>query len=100
MAILNNGRFGMGAALTSTMKALMARAAEHANSRKQFGGLIRDYGLIREKFAQMAIKAYVAESMAYLVGHEASRWGGAASQRGSSSAHKCKARWGARHGRR
>ena len=67
MAILNNGRFGMGAALTGTMKRLIALSAEHANSRKQFGSLIRDYGLIREKFAQMAIKAYVAESVAYLV---------------------------------
>lgn len=32
MAILNNGRFGMGAALTGTMKKVMALASEHANS--------------------------------------------------------------------
>jgi very long chain acyl-CoA dehydrogenase len=30
MAILNNGRFGMGAALTGTMKKVMALSADHA----------------------------------------------------------------------
>ena len=30
MAILNNGRFGMGAALTGTMKKVLALSADHA----------------------------------------------------------------------
>eukprot|EP01137_Pigoraptor_chileana_P023983 Opistho-2@91181 len=65
MNILNNGRFGMGAALTGTMKALIAKAADHANGRVQFGHKIREYGLIREKFAKMALRAYATESIAY-----------------------------------
>ena len=67
MAILNNGRFGMGAALSGTMKALVSQAAAHANGRTQFESKIRDFGLIKEKFALMSMKIYAAESMAYLL---------------------------------
>jgi alkylation response protein AidB-like acyl-CoA dehydrogenase len=35
MHILNNGRFGMGAALTGVMKKALEGAVEHANSRVQ-----------------------------------------------------------------
>ena len=38
-----------------------------SSRRVQFGSKIKDYGLIQEKFARMAIKCYAAESMAYLV---------------------------------
>jgi len=67
MSILNNGRFGMGAALTGTMKSVISVAANHAVNRKQFGKTITEFGLIKEKFAQMAIKTYAAESMAYML---------------------------------
>ena len=47
MEILNNGRFGMGAALTGTMKALLSGVTEHANTRVQFGGKkIKEYGCV------------------------------------------------------
>ncbi|KJE89633.1 acyl-Coenzyme A dehydrogenase [Capsaspora owczarzaki ATCC 30864] len=65
MAILNNGRFGMGAALSGTMKAMLAKSAEHAINRTQFGSKIKEFGMIKEKFAQMALKIYATESMAY-----------------------------------
>eukprot|EP01135_Chromosphaera_perkinsii_P001543 Nk52_evm13s207 gene=Nk52_evmTU13s207 len=73
MAILNNGRFGMGAALSGTMKNLIYRAADHANNRTQFGSKIRDFGLIKQKFAKMAMKCYAAESMAYMLSNNMDR---------------------------
>ncbi|XP_002736889.1 very long-chain specific acyl-CoA dehydrogenase, mitochondrial-like [Saccoglossus kowalevskii] len=67
MNILNNGRFGMGAALSGTMRALIQKAADHAANRTQFGNTIDQYGVIQEKIARMAIKHYVTESMAYMI---------------------------------
>jgi very long chain acyl-CoA dehydrogenase len=67
MEILNNGRFGMGAALTGCMKSLLAGVREHANSRTQFGKKIGEYGVIREKLAGIATRIYGAESLAYML---------------------------------
>ncbi|XP_028911168.1 very long-chain specific acyl-CoA dehydrogenase, mitochondrial [Ornithorhynchus anatinus] len=67
MHILNNGRFGMAAALAGTMKGIIAKAVEHAANRTQFGDKIHNYGLIQEKLAHMAVLQYVTESMAYMV---------------------------------
>jgi acyl-CoA dehydrogenase family protein 9 len=66
MQILNNGRFGMGAATGGGIRKLLAMAAEYANNRVQFGQPISRFGLIQEKFARMAIDAYGVESMAYM----------------------------------
>ena len=67
MNILNNGRFGMAAALSGTMRACIEKAVEHASQRKQFGDKIASYGTIQEKIARMSIAQYVTESMAYMV---------------------------------
>merc|ERR1719500_1523004 len=67
MQILNNGRFGMGAALSGTMRSVIAKATDHAINRVQFGSRIDGYGAIQEKIAQMSITHYVTESMAYMV---------------------------------
>jgi len=67
MQILNNGRFGMGAALSGTMRAVIQKAAEHATNRVQFGSRIDGYGAIQEKFARMSMTHYATESMAYMV---------------------------------
>lgn len=67
MEILNNGRFGMGAALTGTMKFCLKGTIEHVNQRVQFGSKLRDFGLIKGKFARMESRTYAAESMAYMV---------------------------------
>ncbi|XP_037664139.1 very long-chain specific acyl-CoA dehydrogenase, mitochondrial isoform X2 [Choloepus didactylus] len=67
MHILNNGRFGMAAALAGTMKGIIAKAVEHAANRTQFGQKIHNFGLIQEKLARMAVLQYVTESMAYMV---------------------------------
>merc|ERR1719464_1181960 len=67
LEILNNGRFGMGAALSGTMRSVIAKATDHAINRVQFGSRIDGYGAIQEKIAQMSITHYVTESMAYMV---------------------------------
>jgi len=67
MNILNNGRFGMAAALSGTMKAVITKAVDHAANRIQFGSKIHTYGAIQEKMARMAMLQYVTESMAYVI---------------------------------
>ncbi|XP_022797337.1 very long-chain specific acyl-CoA dehydrogenase, mitochondrial-like [Stylophora pistillata] len=67
MHILNNGRFGMAAALSGTMKGLIMKAADHAGSRVQFGSKLEKFGVIQEKLARMAMCQYVTESMAYML---------------------------------
>ncbi|XP_029772037.1 acyl-CoA dehydrogenase family member 9, mitochondrial [Suricata suricatta] len=66
MNILNSGRFSMGSAVAGMLKKLIEMTAEHACTRKQFNKNLSEFGLIQEKFALMAQKAYVMESMAYL----------------------------------
>ncbi|MBN3318575.1 ACADV protein, partial [Atractosteus spatula] len=67
MNILNNGRFGMAAALSGTMKGVIAKAVDHAANRTQFGNKIHNFGVIQEKVARMAMLQYVSESMAYMI---------------------------------
>ncbi|TFJ95913.1 3-oxoadipate CoA-transferase [Platysternon megacephalum] len=61
MNILNNGRFGMAAALAGTMRGVIGKAVEHAASRTQFGDKIHNFGAIQEKLARMAMLQYVTE---------------------------------------
>ncbi|RVE48547.1 hypothetical protein evm_006858 [Chilo suppressalis] len=67
MNILNNGRFGMAAALSGTQRAAIKQAAEHAATRTQFGRKLAEFGTIQEKLARMAMLHYVTESLAYMV---------------------------------
>ncbi|KAF4523489.1 hypothetical protein B566_EDAN004559 [Ephemera danica] len=67
MNILNNGRFGMAAALSGTMRAVIRKAVDHAVNRVQFGHKLEEYGTIQEKLARMAMLHYVTESMAYMI---------------------------------
>ncbi|XP_052586834.1 complex I assembly factor ACAD9, mitochondrial isoform X1 [Peromyscus californicus insignis] len=66
MNILNSGRFSMGSVVAGMLKKLIELTAEYACTRKQFSRNLSEFGLIQEKFALMAQKAYVMESMAYL----------------------------------
>ncbi len=61
MMILNNGRFGMAAALSGTQQAVIRKAVEHAAQRTQFGKRIDSFGTIQEKLARMSMKQYVTE---------------------------------------
>lgn len=63
--ILNIGRFKLGAASIGASKVIMPVASKYANERKQFNKSISEFGLIKHKLAEMAIKTYVCESMTY-----------------------------------
>uniref|UniRef100_A0A8D3DXY4 Complex I assembly factor ACAD9, mitochondrial n=1 Tax=Scophthalmus maximus TaxID=52904 RepID=A0A8D3DXY4_SCOMX len=66
MNILNSGRFSMGSSSAGMIKKLIALSAEYAATRKQFNKSLSEFGMIQEKFALMALNAFVMESMAYL----------------------------------
>ena len=61
MNILNNGRFGMAAALSGTQTYCIKKAIDHAANRTQFKKKIDSFGTIQEKIANMCIKQYVTE---------------------------------------
>ena len=69
MAILNNGRTGLGGGAVGGMKAVLALSTQQAEARKQFGQPIASYGLIREKIAQMTVDCFAAESVVWMVAH-------------------------------
>jgi very long chain acyl-CoA dehydrogenase len=66
MNILNAGRFGMGAALTGTMKYCIAGAAQHASQRVQFGKSLKEFTSIQNKIGDMACRLYATESVCAL----------------------------------
>lgn len=63
--VLNIGRYKLGANTVGGAKSSLALAAKYANERIQFGKKISSFGMIRNKLAQMAIKAYMSESIVY-----------------------------------
>jgi alkylation response protein AidB-like acyl-CoA dehydrogenase len=69
MAILNNGRTGLGGGAVGGMKALIRLATQQAKDRKQFGKSILEYGLVREKIAQMTVDCFAAESAVWMLAH-------------------------------
>uniref|UniRef100_A0A673AP08 Acyl-CoA dehydrogenase family, member 9 n=1 Tax=Sphaeramia orbicularis TaxID=375764 RepID=A0A673AP08_9TELE len=66
MNILNSGRFSMGSSSAGMIKKLIELTSEYAATRKQFNRSLSEFGMIQEKFALMAVNAFVMESMAYL----------------------------------
>ncbi|XP_036099262.1 complex I assembly factor ACAD9, mitochondrial isoform X1 [Molossus molossus] len=66
VSILNSGRFSMGSCVVGMLKRLIETTAEFACTRRQFSRRLSEFGLIQEKFALLAQKAYVLESMTYL----------------------------------
>src|SRR3981189_1230344 len=69
MAILNNGRTGLGGGAVGGMKTLIAHATRQAETRKQFDTPIAHFGLVREKIAQMTIDCFASESVVWMVAH-------------------------------
>src|SRR6202790_5583212 len=63
--ILNTGRFTLGAACLGFSKKELESAARYAKERTAFGHSISDFGLVRAKLAEMAIRAFALESMIY-----------------------------------
>jgi alkylation response protein AidB-like acyl-CoA dehydrogenase len=69
MAILNNGRTGLGGGAVGGLKALLKLCVAQANERKQFGKSIIEFGLVREKIAQMTVDCFAAESAVWMLAH-------------------------------
>ncbi len=63
--ILNVGRFKLGAGVTGGAKLALKSAAEYGKSRTAFGQPITNFGLVREKLGEMAIRIYVSEAIVY-----------------------------------
>jgi alkylation response protein AidB-like acyl-CoA dehydrogenase len=63
--ILNIGRFKLGAGCVGGGRTSLQAALAYAKQRKAFGKTLSDFGLIREKLADIAIGIYVGESLAY-----------------------------------
>src|SRR5437660_10904758 len=63
--ILNIGRFKLGAGCVGGARTSLLSALNYAKQRKAFGKTLSDFGLIREKLADIAIGIYVGESLAY-----------------------------------
>jgi len=69
MAILNNGRTGLGGGAVGGMKTLLSLATQQAQERKQFGRPIAEFGLVREKIAQIMVDCFAAECVVWMVAH-------------------------------
>jgi len=63
--ILNIGRFKLGAMCVGGARFSLEHAVGYAKERKAFGKVIADFGLVREKIANMAMLLYVGESIVY-----------------------------------
>src|SRR6266571_1413141 len=63
--ILNAGRFSLGAYCTGGAKRSLETASKYAKERTAFGKPIGEFGLIRAKLAEMAIRIFAVESMIY-----------------------------------
>jgi butyryl-CoA dehydrogenase len=65
--ILNLGRLNMGPIALGGAKEVLRNSLRYAKDRKAFGKSIGDFGMIRHKLAEMAIRIFAAESATYRV---------------------------------
>src|SRR5271156_5989208 len=63
--ILNSGRFTLGASCVGGSKHVLQNSSKYSKERKAFGKQIGEFGLLKEKLAEMAIRLYAVESMVY-----------------------------------
>jgi butyryl-CoA dehydrogenase len=63
--ILNVGRFKLGAMCVGGARLSLENAIGYAKQRKAFGKVIADFGLVREKLANMAVGVYAGEALVY-----------------------------------
>jgi alkylation response protein AidB-like acyl-CoA dehydrogenase len=63
--VLNAGRFTLGASTVGGAKYVLAASSKYTKERKAFGKEIGQFGLMREKLAEMAIQIFAVESMVY-----------------------------------
>jgi alkylation response protein AidB-like acyl-CoA dehydrogenase len=65
--ILNIGRLKLGPAVMGAAKNILSISVKYAKQRKAFGTAIASFGAIQHKLAEMAIRIFATESMAWRV---------------------------------
>jgi alkylation response protein AidB-like acyl-CoA dehydrogenase len=63
--VLNNGRFKLGAATAGASKINTTRAVQYAATREQFKTPIANFGAIKYKLGEMAIRTWIHETAVY-----------------------------------
>ena len=63
--ILNLGRVKLGARNIAGVKQALDHSVKYAGERRQFGQAIAEFGLIKQKLAGMAVRAFVGDAMSY-----------------------------------
>jgi alkylation response protein AidB-like acyl-CoA dehydrogenase len=66
--VLDIARFQLGAGCLGGSKAGLQKAVTYAKQRVQFGRPIAEFGLIKQKIGEMAIRCFIMESMVYRTG--------------------------------
>jgi len=66
--ILNIGRIKLGAAAVGGSKSALTEAIKYGNERKQFGKSLTEFGAIKNKIAEMAVRIYASEGAHYRAG--------------------------------
>ncbi|GAB2550525.1 acyl-CoA dehydrogenase family protein [Spirosoma aerophilum] len=66
--ILNIGRIKLGIAAIGGSKEVINNAIRYSNERKQFKTAISQFGAIKHKLAEMALKVYASETASYRAG--------------------------------
>ncbi len=65
LTVLDFGRTTFGASCTGAAKFCLARAVQHANTRKQFGQTLGSFEMVKQKLAYMSAGAFAMESATY-----------------------------------
>src|SRR5262249_167322 len=65
MEVLNNGRLGLAAGCVGSCTTLIKMAIDRVQERRAFGRNIGEFGLIKDKIAEMLSRTYRLESMRY-----------------------------------
>jgi alkylation response protein AidB-like acyl-CoA dehydrogenase len=63
--ILNLGRVKLGARNISGARQALNQSIAYAKERRQFGKAIGEFGLVKQKLAEMSVRCFVGEAMVY-----------------------------------
>src|SRR5206468_4286466 len=63
--ILNIGRVKLGTRNIAGVRQAIQHATRYARERRQFGRAIAEFGLIKQKLAEMAVRCFVGDAMSY-----------------------------------
>jgi alkylation response protein AidB-like acyl-CoA dehydrogenase len=63
--ILNLGRVKLGTRNAAGVRLALDQSIAYARERRQFGKAIAEFGLVKQKLAEMAVRCFVSEAMVY-----------------------------------